>query len=155
MTFSKLARFSELPREGKLAFVEAFILLIAAWSFTKILPYAWWTRLLGHSGTGQQLVTTRSSTQVSELVNWAIGAAARQIPWEIVCLPQAIAGRWMLARRHVDCTLCIGVRSTPGPAARNAEMHAWLALEDWMGEKNGAGAGYTVIARFGARHDTV
>ncbi|MDH3742992.1 MAG: lasso peptide biosynthesis B2 protein, partial [Hyphomicrobiales bacterium] len=94
-------------------------------------------------------------TPISETVNWAVRTAARQYPWQVVCLPQAIAGRWMLARRHVDSTLCIGVRSARTPGGQGAQMHAWLAIEDWMSQEGGAGNDYRIIARFGARHKTV
>lgn len=155
MTISKTARFAELPLERKLALLEASILILAAWSFTKLLPYAWWTRLLGPSSGDQQVVKPRAGTPDSEVVSWAVRTAARQFPWDVVCLPQAIAGRWMLVRRNVDSLLCIGVRTARTASRQGAEMHAWLAIEDWMSEEGGVGMDYRIIACFGAQHDII
>ncbi|NNE24801.1 MAG: lasso peptide biosynthesis B2 protein [Rhizobiales bacterium] len=148
MTVSKTARFVELSRKRKLALIEAAALLMAAWAATRFLPYAWWTRLLGPAGTVQQAIRPQAGTPVSKIVSWAVRTAARQFPWQVTCLPQAIAGRWMLARRDVDSTLCIGVRSARTAGGQGAQMHAWLAIEDWVSEERGAGDDYRIIARF-------
>jgi hypothetical protein len=54
-------------------------------------------------------------------VRWAIAAAARHLPWQPVCLPQAVAAQWMLRRRGIASTLYFGI--APGP---EYQAHAWV-----------------------------
>ena len=82
---------------------------------------------------------------VQAQIRGAVTLAARHVPWNAVCLPQAIAGRLMLARRGCSSTLHCGVgRGADGGLV----AHAWL-------ESNGAVilgedgmSGVTAVARF-------
>jgi transglutaminase superfamily protein len=71
-------------------------------------------------------------------------AANRPVPWA-VCLPQAVAGHWMLRRRRIASAVCFGV-------ARDHEAklgaHAWLRIADRVVLGQKAMAGFTPIAEF-------
>ncbi|HWD28778.1 MAG TPA: lasso peptide biosynthesis B2 protein [Rhizomicrobium sp.] len=57
-------------------------------------------------------------------IGWAVTRAARYVPFRAVCLPQAIAAKAMLSRRHIASVMHFGV------AKKNSETpmaaHAWL-----------------------------
>lgn len=56
--------------------------------------------------------------------------ADRNLPTEFICLPTALAGRWMLSRRGIASDLFVGTRKTP---EGEHKFHAWLKLgEHWV-----------------------
>jgi len=56
-------------------------------------------------------------------IGWAVTRAARYVPFKAVCLPQAMAARFMLARRGVASTMHFGAaRGEDKPL----DAHAWL-----------------------------
>lgn len=58
----------------------------------------------------------------------SIGRAGNLLPGTSLCLPQAIAGKWMLARRGFPSTIHLGVgHRTEG---RQLHAHAWLEAGD-------------------------
>jgi hypothetical protein len=69
------------------------------------------------------------------MVATAIQRADRNLPLTFLCLPQALAARWMLERRGVPATLHIGGRKGKDGGH---EFHAWvLAGEHWITGGNG------------------
>lgn len=56
-------------------------------------------------------------------VGWAVAAADRHVPWKAKCLVQAIAARWMLARRGVEGTIYLGMLKT---SDNEFKSHAWM-----------------------------
>lgn len=66
---------------------------------------------------------------VARKVGRAVRDVAERVPFEAVCLPQAMAAQWMLRRRGLSSRLVIGVRRRPG---KDLELHAWL-LSDGRG----------------------
>ncbi len=70
------------------------------------LPMRYWRRHLeatggGNGGTGRQ--------PLGRTVGRVVGRVARRLPFEALCLPQAMAAQWMLRRRGVSAHLWIGV----------------------------------------------
>ena len=66
-----------------------------------------------------------SSPNATRKVGRIVGKVAHHLPFRVRCLPQAMAGQWMLRRRGVRSTLVFGVRR--GVAKDNhLEFHAWL-----------------------------
>ena len=55
-------------------------------------------------------------------VRWAVELAARNVPWNAVCLPQALAAKALLYRRGYSSTLHLGVQQ----ANSELKAHAWL-----------------------------
>jgi hypothetical protein len=79
-------------------------------------------------------------------VRHAVTIAARNVPFRAVCLPQAMAAKFMLVRRSQPSTLHLGVGKN---AAGDLMGHAWLQ-SDGVTVVGGAGIGdVTPIARFG------
>lgn len=66
---------------------------------------------------------TLPAAAIAAEIGWAVTRAARYVPFKAVCLPQAMAARLMLQRRHVASVMHFGVaRSEEKPL----EAHAWL-----------------------------
>jgi hypothetical protein len=64
----------------------------------------------------------------SVLRGWAVTRAARHVPFNAVCLPQAMAARIMLKRRGVDSVLHFGARIGQDKIGQDKpiDAHAWL-----------------------------
>lgn len=58
---------------------------------------------------------------------WAVDTAANLLPFELLCLPRALAAKYML-RKSPALTLEIGIEINP---AKQFEAHAWV-------ERNGS-----------------
>jgi len=91
---------------------------------------------------------TESCDQVLLLrVRQAVTTAARNVPWNAVCLPQAMAAKAMLARRGCGSSFHLG--ANPDAAQRKLSAHAWLVAGGTVVVGAGGIAGVTPLARFG------
>ena len=79
-------------------------------------------------------------------VRRAITIAARNVPWDAVCLPQAMAAKAMLARRGHASVLHLGVGHDPDG---KFIAHAWLVAGDTIVVGAAGVAGLSPLARFG------
>ena len=118
----KFRTFRELKGDEKLAAFEAAFLLLAARGLVTFVPLRYWR---GRFGTVRQAGALHDPDRehASNIVRRAIGRAMRNAPLDFICLPQALAGRWMLARRGHDSELSIGARRDE---RGQLDIHAWL-----------------------------
>ena len=79
-------------------------------------------------------------------VRRAVTTAARHVPWNAVCLPQAMAAKSMLARRGCASTLHLGVARK---GADDLMAHAWLEAGNAIVVGESGVDAVTPIARFG------
>ena len=119
--------------------IEAAVLVAAAALAVRALPYRLWSRLPGPRRPSSEAAcaapASPSEAALAARVGRAVTAAARRLPFEAVCLPQAMAAHWMLSRRGVDSRLWFGVLdapAAPGTAPGNApapdRLHAWVEV---------------------------
>ncbi len=116
---------------------ESLLALLLARLATRTLRFITVARAMGWS-PGQ------ASAEISDLdlgrareVKDAIAAALRVLRFEEPCLAESIAAKWMLGRRGVASTLCLGARIR-GSAAHapklepdeHVALHAWLEAGD-------------------------
>jgi hypothetical protein len=93
------------------------------------------------AGVGKNHSSLVSSGNIDlSRLEWAIGAAARRMPWRCDCLPQALAAARWLRRYRLQPRLLIGVAKDP---TGELQAHAWLQCN-----------GFTVIGG-DTRHFTV
>ena len=105
--------------------IEALVCLAAARLAVIVLPFQRALRL-GHETRGGHMAPTADRARTIARVRWAVGAAARRVPWRALCLEQALAARWMLARHAIDASVHYGLsRDGAGLAA-----HAWVMADD-------------------------
>lgn len=61
--------------------------------------------------------------RIAEQIGWAVTRAARHVPFEAVCLPQAMAAHAMLRRRGIASAMHFGARRND---EKPIDAHAWL-----------------------------
>jgi Transglutaminase-like superfamily len=59
----------------------------------------------------------------AETIGWAVTRAARYVPFNAVCLPQAMAARFMLSRRGIKSVMHFGAAKGTD---KSFDAHAWL-----------------------------
>lgn len=118
----KLETFRDLSREEKIAAFEAAAFLLGARILVALVPLRIWRERFGTVSHAQRRPDP-TLRHISGIVRRAIGRAMRNAPLDFICLPQALAARWMLSRRGIDSNLSIGAlrADTHGP-----RLHAWL-----------------------------
>ena len=110
--------------------LEVWLGLAWARFCTKFLPFRFWRAALGPIGeepdahaharlSEAQLKQARDSGRI-------IARVAGRAWFEAVCLPQAMCGRWVLARRGIPSRVVIG--SGHGDEEEGPLFHAWLMV---------------------------
>ncbi len=120
--------FHRSPRERGL-WIEAVLWLIWAKFLVHGVPFRWVAPRIGRNNVETPATITPAERALAGEISWAVEAAARHVPLGFVCLPQAMAAKWMLRRRHLPSTLYLGVATDP---TRKASLlaHAWLRAGD-------------------------
>ena len=119
----------------RLRVIETIAALAFARALIRFIPFARWRRLLGPLGVAgrEEAVAVpldESQQRLVRAVRREIMRWAPRLPFEAVCLPQAMAARWVLGRRGVDGRITIGAR-TGSEAQRPVDLHAWLMVGDF------------------------
>lgn len=129
-------------RDGVRA-AEATAFLAVARLAVMALPFRLLAPRLGVAHAETPTVPSRDAVPLR--VSWAVGAAARRVPWRSECLEQAIAAKAMLRRRGIASTLYLGMSRSPVAA------HAWLRVGDVNVTGGRDVARYAVVASFADR----
>jgi Transglutaminase-like superfamily len=79
-------------------------------------------------------------------VRQAVTTAARNVPWNAVCLPQAMAAKAMLARRGQGSAFHLGATLDD---KSKLSAHAWLVVGDTIVVGAAGIPGMSPLARFG------
>lgn len=79
-----------------------------------------------HANRAIRLIPAQQRTAAR--VRWAVARAARGLPFELVCLPQALVARRMLSRRGIGSVMFFGVER--GKPIERLGTHAWLLAGD-------------------------
>ena len=113
-------------------YTEAAILLSAAWALTKLVPFRFWRGSLGaindETATPSSHAVTSATIEKAQAVSRWIRQTANSLPFKPVCLPRAMAGRWMLSRRGIANQIYVGARKGEGES--QTDFHAWLKHGD-------------------------
>lgn len=86
------------------------------------MPFSRVRRLL-RSDEGAPAENVELVTHIGHVVS----TMAKHVPWECLCLVQALAAKWMLARRNIEATIYVGVAKGD---AQDLLSHAWLCSGD-------------------------
>jgi hypothetical protein len=140
---TRLLRFIDLPAGRRALLAEAMLLLALAEIATRRRSGARLTRLLGRPGAHAPETPTTDEHRIADEVGWAMAAATRHLPWHPVCLPQALAARWLLQRRKVRSTLYLGIARAPARAA-----HAWVCVGSLVVTGADQVDGCTIVSSF-------
>ena len=119
------SRWQEISFGEKIAFFKAALSLTVIKLGLVVLPFSTFRKLYHRFSKANK--KKEASRQEIDITVWAVKSAAEHLPFELLCLPRALATKYLL--RHVPAlTLEIGVDIT---AAKVFEAHAWV-------EKNGS-----------------
>ena len=120
-----LAKFMRRTRQDRRLLIEALALLCWARLLIRVVPFRWIAPHLGHPMAASPVLVSDAQRELALRVGWAVQAVARHVPLGFVCLPQAVAAKWMLRRRSLPSTLYLGLH-------RQEELkltaHAWLRV---------------------------
>jgi hypothetical protein len=136
----RLRRFLQMPNRQRVLLLEAALFLglarlaLLALPFGRIAP---WLQRSPDSGAGD--------TATVLAVGQAVAIAARNVPWNAVCLPQAMAAKAMLARRGQGSALHLGAAR----AGDGLTAHAWLVVGGEVVVGEAGIAEVAPLARFG------
>ncbi|MBI2569602.1 MAG: lasso peptide biosynthesis B2 protein [Candidatus Schekmanbacteria bacterium] len=119
---------------GRLLLVEAATLLLLMKILLAVVPFRCLARRLGSASVSPHRTVPTADVATAQCVSVAVRRAVANLPFRLVCLPQAMAATFMLARRNVPSTLYLGVDKDP---AGRLIAHAWVVV----GEHVVTGAG--------------
>lgn len=119
-------RTNRTPKDIVLFLLACVCLLLSKWGI-ELLPFKLVVRLFRLTPCKSKAQTTSQANQPRSSVAIAIKRAARYLPGEYVCLPQALAGKLLLRIQGRPSTLVLGVKTEPN---RNMNAHAWLISEN-------------------------
>ena len=131
----RLVRFAQVGHRRRAVLIEAVAWLLVARLSLIFVSFPRLARRLGTlvAPTDARALRAKSDdkqdqARVAEEVGWAVTRAARHVPFNAVCLPQAMAARIMLKRRGVDSVLHFGARIGQDKIGQNKpiDAHAWL-----------------------------
>lgn len=119
---NKLSRVRHMSGAERWLIAEAVFSLGAARAMILLVPFRWIAPWLERKprGSGRP---TEPDPVLTGSVRRAVTITANHVPWNAVCLPQAMAAKFMLARRGCPSTLHLGVARTGADALT---AHAWL-----------------------------
>jgi hypothetical protein len=145
-----MTRLKKILRRGwrdRLWLLEAFACLSIAKIMVHTVPFRWYAPRLGRTDAETTDTISPAERALAVKVSWAVQAAARHAPLGFVCLPQALAAKWMLQRRGLPSTLYFGVALN---AATKSGMlaHAWVRAGDKILTGEREAAHHVVVARF-------
>lgn len=109
---------------------EIIVLLATARAMILVLPFRWLKKTMGDVGMAtdsmaEPMVPIEDpALYQARQIGRHIAQMAKRMPFKAVCLPQAMTGRWMLARRNQKSQIIIGVRR--GENGNSIDLHAWL-----------------------------
>lgn len=128
-----MTRWRHLSVDEKLTFLKATVCLIIIKTGLIILPFSTFRKLF-HWFCKSKITKDISQQEIDRTV-WAVDTAANLLPVNLLCLPRALATKYLL-RKIPSLTLEIGVEINPSKAF---EAHAWVErngsviIGDWSG----------------------
>lgn len=131
-------KFAALPKADRRLLFEGALLLLWAKAKLTIRPFA---KVVQH----RPRAGSQGAVEQIPRVGWAVETAARNSPFPLTCLPQALAVWWMLRSRGHAARLIYGV-STDRETGFAA--HAWVEVDGTPVVGGKAAQGFTVLTSF-------
>ncbi len=141
------AKWRRRSRTERLLLLEAFALLGIARLLVLTVPFKWLACSLGRHMKVSSEEICISDLNLARIIGQAVRSAAGNTPWESVCLPQAIAAKWMLNRRKITGTLYLGVMKDKLKMEK-LTAHAWIRCGNIIITGAEGHRQYTVVSTF-------
>jgi hypothetical protein len=141
----RLRKFLRHDYAGRLLLLEAFAWLCWARLLLYVVPFRWIAPRLGRMMAQSPRDLALDRRAIALRTSWAVQSVARHVPLGFVCLPQAIAAKWMLRRRDISSTLYLGLARAEGV---KLTAHAWLRAGDKILTGRAESFSQSVVATF-------
>jgi hypothetical protein len=125
--WAEIRRFGRLPFARKRLLGEALLSLAAARAAMALVRFRRIAAWLGTAGVVSSYTVTDEEIRIAEEIGWAVGVAAKRVPWDGRCLAQALAATGMIRRRGLEGTVSFGA-GHEGGGATDFGAHAWLQV---------------------------
>jgi len=145
-SMSPLGKFVKHSAGNQWFLTEALAWLCLAKLLLLLVPFRWIASRLGNQMAESPSAINEGDRKLALRVSWAIQSVALHLPLGFVCLPQAIAAKWMLRRRGLPSTLYLGLRKGEG---FKLTAHAWLRVGDKILTGRTESFNHQVITTFG------
>lgn len=142
---NRVSKFLRQPAPDRQLLLEAFARLCWTRLLIKVFPFRWIAPHLGRPMLESPRAANEVERRLAFRIAWAVQTVARNVPLGFVCLPQAIAAKWMLRRRRLPSTLYLGLQKR-GDIKLTA--HAWLRFGDRIIAGRAESLNHTAIATF-------
>lgn len=147
-----LHKFFQLSWADKGLLLEASWWLLLARLTLLLIPFRRIAPRLGILQHQSASTVPAPTAQTAARIGWAIATVARRTPWESSCFTQAIGGKAMLRRRHIQSTLYLGVAKDK---TKSLQAHAWLRCGEAILTGQAGHEQYTVLSTFAEKTPTV
>ena len=130
-TLTAIRKLAGLRTEDRNALFVAIWHLFCARAIFAVTPASTLIRWLKQSDRDSWNEATTSNAE-TELVAWALSAAARRLPWRTDCLIQAIAAKRWLDRKRIRSTFHIAAQGRQGDGTADHDRlsaHVWLEVD--------------------------
>ncbi|MEN6508140.1 MAG: lasso peptide biosynthesis B2 protein [Smithella sp.] len=141
------AKWRRRSRTERMLLLEAFVLLGLARLGVLVLPFRWLAKSMGNHMKEADTSVQPADLQLARMIGWAVRSVANYTLWESVCLPQAVAAKWMIKRRGIPGTLYLGVMKDEAKPEKLA-AHAWLRCGQFILTGAEGQLQYTVVSTF-------
>ena len=141
----RLSKFLRHDWPGRCLLLEALGWLGWAKLLLQLVPFRWIAPRLGTLKAESPPEISPAERELALRISWAVQSVAAHVPLGFVCLPQAIAAKWMLRRRHLASTLYLGVAR---PEEMRLTAHAWLRVGDKILTGRAESFAHSTIATF-------
>ena len=105
--------------------LEAACLLVFARIVLLIFPFKWLPGLVRFRQ--EKITPCQEQLPRAQRASWAVRTVAPRIPLRLLCLPQAIALKWMLNLRSIRSVMRFGVKKG---SQEGFKAHAWVLVDD-------------------------
>jgi hypothetical protein len=141
------AKWQRRNRTEKMLLLEAFLFLGMARMGVLILPFRWLAKTLGQHMREDKTSVPADDLKLARMIGATVRSAANYTPWGSVCLPQAVAAKWMLKRRRIPATLYLGLMKDKTITEKLA-AHAWIRCDHIILTGANGHHQYTVVSTF-------
>ena len=151
MLFYKVRKFVRLSFRDKIYLTEAFVMLMIAKQVIFLVPLPKVAPYFGKLNGASNVTLSNVELEISDKVKWSVSIASRAVPWNSVCLDQALSGIMMLKRKKIPYHLCLGVKKDEN----NIKAHAWVLCGGRILIGGQRSRTYTIVAQFSRSFDDV
>ena len=139
--------FLRLPYSRKRIVIEAICELSIA-RIRTLRSAAHYTKYLGRlDGPPPTASATDQQGRAEEIGN-LVERIAPRMPFQALCLQQALAVRQMLRRRHIDPVVHLGLLEAPEQRGSSDGAHAWVEVGDRVVCGAFNGTRYVIVGTF-------